>query len=384
MDAVAVGSRARLALTDRRLVDASLAVVLTVMAQVQLPADAAPWVRAAMLATTGSLAWRRTATALVTVTVAASVAVMGLSADPPSVFGEYLAVMLAAFTVGESYPLPMAIAGLLVLLAGIVGHDWRSPQYGGVSGFVSDSAIPVVIWLVGRAVNLQRTRVDRSHDLIRKLEQERRALADAAVAEERLRLARELHDVVTHSLSVMVIQAQGAQRVLAEDVAQAKDALQVIETAGRSTMNEMRRLLGLLREDTAMPRAPQPGLADLPHLVAQVRSAGLPVNVTTSGTPAPLDPGLDLSCYRIVQEALTNSLKYARPATADVAVCWTDDAIELVVTDTGSSRITRSGGGRGLLGMRERVQMYGGELEAGPADGGGFRVRCRLPVSGQT
>ena len=380
MDATVVTGRARLVLADHRLVDAILALALSVMAQVQLPTGASTWLRAAMLVTTGSLAWRRQAPMVVTGAVAASVAVMGLSGNPPSVFGEYLAVMLAAYTVAESCDLAPAIGGLVMLIAGIVAHDWQSPEFGGLSGFVSDSAIPVVIWLVGRAVHLQRSRVEGSRDVIRQLEAERAGLAEAAVADERLRLARELHDVVTHSVSVIVIQAQGAQRVLPDDTAQAAEALGVIETAARSTLTEMRRLLGLLRDETAHPRTPQPGLSELPRLLDQVRAAGLPVALRTTGSPVALDPGVDLSAYRIVQEALTNSLKYARPATAEVTIAWLEDTVELLVSDTGEARAVVSGDGRGLIGMRERVAAYGGELEAGPLPEGGFRVRCRLPV----
>jgi signal transduction histidine kinase len=382
MQGAAISVRARVVVADRRLVDAGLAVVLTVMAQVQLPASASVGLRAAMLVTTASLAWRRRATAAVTVAVAVSVAVMGLSANPPSVFGEYLAVMLASFTLAERYTLLPAAGGLLLLIAGIVAHDWRSPEFGGASGFVSDSAIPVVIWLVGRAVYVQRSRADRSREMIRQLESERQGLAVAAVAEERLRLARELHDVVTHSVSVIIIQAQGAQRVGDADKEQVSDSLKVIESAGRVTLTEMRRLLGLLREENAASRAPQPGMADLPHLADQVRKAGLPVTVTISGTPAPLEPGIDLSAYRIVQEALTNSLKYARPATAAVTITWLDDSVELMVTDTGNNHAAITTDGRGLVGMRERVTTYGGQLETGPLSTGGFRVRCQLPLRG--
>jgi signal transduction histidine kinase len=287
--------------------------------------------------------------------------------------------MLAAFTVAEACRLRVAVAGLLVLLAGIVAHDWHSQEFGGLSGFVSDSAIPVVIWLVGRAVHLQRSRADRSAALIQQLEAERQELARVAVAAERVHLARELHDVVTHSISVMVIQAQGARRVLRTSPDEVSDALEVIEAAGRTTLAEMRRLLGLLREEGALPRAPQPGLADLPHLVAQVRSAGLPVAVHEAGTPTALHPGIDLAAYRIVQEALTNSLKHALPATARVELAWHGDGVEVSVTDTGASGPGATVQGRGLLGMRERIATYGGELHVGPAPAGGFRVWCRLP-----
>nr|WP_272955502.1 histidine kinase [Pedococcus badiiscoriae] len=287
--------------------------------------------------------------------------------------------MLAAFTVAECCRLRDAAAGLGVLLAGIVAHDWRSQQFGGLSGFVSDSAIPVVIWLVGRAVHLQRSRADRSQALIQQLEVERQELAHVAVAAERAHLARELHDVVTHSISLMVIQAQGARRVLGDKPEEVSTALEVVESAGRETLTEMRRLLGLLREEDSLPRAPQPGLADLPHLLDQVRSAGLPVTVTQSGTPGTLHPGIDLAAYRIVQEALTNSLKHARPATARVEIAWQANGIEVSVTDTGEVSASVARDGRGLLGMRERIAAYGGEIQTGPAASGGFRVWCRLP-----
>lgn len=375
-----MAARVRLVVRDPRLVDIALAVALTVMAQLQLPAGTTTLVRAAMLVTTGCLALRRRAPLLVTGVVAASVALMGVTANPPSVFGEYLAVMLASFTVAEQCSLPMALSGLLLLIAGIVGHDWQSPQFGGLSGFVSDSAIPVVVWLVGRAVYLQRSRVITGQHTIRQLEAERKTLAEAAVAQERGRLARDLHDVVAHSLSVIVIQAQAAQKVLPADVEHVGDALRTIEKAGRATLTEMRRLLGLMREEAAMPRAPQPGLGDLPHLVDQVRSAGLPVAVTSVGTAVPLEPGLDLCAYRVVQEAFTNSLKYARPATASLSISWTEERVEILVTDTGVKRHMASADGRGLTGMRERVLSYGGELDAGASGDGGFRVWCRLPT----
>jgi signal transduction histidine kinase len=290
--------------------------------------------------------------------------------------------MLAAFTVAESCSIRPAVSGLLLLLVGIVAHDWRSPEYSGLAGFVSDSAIPVVIWLVGRVVRVQSHRADRAIGLIRSLEAEREVLAEAAAAQERLRLARELHDVVTHSLSVIVIQAQGAQRVLGDRPDQAADALSVIETAGRSTLTEMRRLLGLLRADEAHPRMPHPGLDDLAQLAKHVSAAGLPVTLTTQGEPRSLDGGLQLSAYRVVQEALTNSLKHARPATATVTLRWLDDALEVEVSDTGTRAHNGSSGGSGLVGMRERVAAHGGELVAGPGPDGGFRVSCRLPAAG--
>jgi signal transduction histidine kinase len=366
---------------NAQVVDALIAAALTALAQAQLLAATAWWLRLLMLVATGALAWRRWSPLTVAATVAAAVAVMGLSSDPPSVFGEYLAVMFATFTVAERCRLELAALGGALLLGGIVAHDWQSPEYGSVGGIASDTMIPLVIWLVGRAVHQQRTRADRSRELVRQLERERQELTRLAVTAERAHLARELHDVVTHSVSVVVIQAQGARRLLDGERPEVGAALETIESAGRAALTEMRRLLGLLRdEDQHAARVPHPGLANLPDLLAQVRGAGLPVTMTVNGSPLPLAPGLDLSAYRIVQEALTNSLKYAGPATASLRIGWHADRLELCVADTGGGSPAAAGEGRGLLGMRERVAAHGGELETGPQPGGGFRVWCRLPV----
>ena len=225
-----------------------------------------------------------------------------------------------------------------------------------------------------------------------------------AVAEERGRIARELHDVVAHSVSVMVVQAGAARRTLATSPDQAAAALGQIESTGRQALVEMRRLLGLLRDgdrEDAAALAPQPSLEHLESLAAAAREAGLPVEVTVEGEPRPLPAGVDLSAYRIVQEALTNSLKHAGPARASVRVCYGREVLEVQVTDDGGAGAARrrpvhsarqsagrsrpaKAGGNGLIGMRERVAMFGGTLEAGARPGGGYRVAARLPLdSGQ-
>jgi signal transduction histidine kinase len=198
------------------------------------------------------------------------------------------------------------------------------------------------------------------------------------VAIERGRIARELHDVVAHNVSMMVVQAGAAERVLAGEQPHVRDALEAIAHTGRQTVDEMRTLLGVLR--AAAPLAPQPGLADLEQLVDGVREAGLPVTLRIEGDPRPLPQAADLSAYRIVQEALTNALKHAGPARADVVVRFEAGAVTLEVRDTGTGAGQGGGTGHGLVGMRERVAMFGGELEALPAPGGGFAVRARLPV----
>jgi signal transduction histidine kinase len=227
-----------------------------------------------------------------------------------------------------------------------------------------------------------------------------------AVAEERGRIARELHDVVAHSVSVMVVQAGAARRTLAASPDMAAAALGQIESTGRQALVEMRRLLGLLRageRTDAAALAPQPGLEHLESLAAAAREAGLPVEVRVEGEPRPLPAGVDLSAYRIVQEALTNVVRHAGPARATVRVCYGREALEIQVTDDGPGAAGDGGGlvvvtigpdgvlevpgrgngdGHGLIGMRERVAMFGGTLEAGARPEGGYRVAARLPLDG--
>jgi signal transduction histidine kinase len=198
-----------------------------------------------------------------------------------------------------------------------------------------------------------------------------------------------LHDVVAHNVSVMVVQAGAARRTVDRDTAGAKEAMNLIETTGRQALDEMRRLLGVLRKEDDQERpalTPQPSVRYLDQLVAQVRKAGLPVELEVEGDPRPLASGVDLSAYRIVQEALTNSLKHAGPAHATVRVRYGADDVEVTVTDDGRGPEAGDGAngtasGHGLVGIRERVALYGGELEAGPRRGGGYTVRAKLPVA---
>lgn len=228
-------------------------------------------------------------------------------------------------------------------------------------------------WVAGRAVR-QRRLNDRE------LEQER-ARAAGAIVEERARIARELHDVVAHSISVMVLQARGGRRVLESEPADARDAFAVIEWTGQQALDEMRRLVGMLRSgNETLPLAPQPSLKELDTLVEQVRAAGLPVQVAVEGEPRDLPPGVDLSAFRIVQEALTNALTHAGPARARVVLRYRADELELEVSDDGPGTGDGLGSGYGLVGMRERVSVYGGELQAGMRPGGGYALLVRLPI----
>jgi signal transduction histidine kinase len=220
----------------------------------------------------------------------------------------------------------------------------------------------------------------RSEELEQRTERlERERLT--AVADERARIARELHDVIAHSVSVMVVQAAAAEAVLARDPREAVEPLRAVQDTGRETLVEMSRLVGLLRDDSEeLGLAPQPRLDELETLLAQVRDAGLPVRLEIQGERRPLPLGVELTAYRIVQESLTNVLKHAGDAHADVVVRYGTDAVELEVRDDGTGSANGHQGGHGLAGMRERVSVFGGALDAGPQPSGGFRVLARLPV----
>jgi signal transduction histidine kinase len=212
------------------------------------------------------------------------------------------------------------------------------------------------------------------------------AEAERAIQEERSRITRELHDVLAHSVSVMTVQASAVRRLLTPEQEREREALRTVEETGRQALSEMRRMLGIMRIEEEVPSlAPQPGLKTLPALVEQVRQSGLPVELTVEGEPVQLAAGVDLSAYRIVQEALTNTLKHAgRPAHAWVAVRYVGDDVEIEVADDGRNDGVSDGTGHGLVGMRERVAICGGELQSGPRPGGGFCISARLPVAGST
>ncbi|MFD8600337.1 sensor histidine kinase [Kitasatospora sp. NPDC059646] len=247
----------------------------------------------------------------------------------------------------------------------------------------------VLCWAWGRLTRVRRAYLVELEDRAARLERERDAQAQVAVAAERARIARELHDVVAHNVSVMIVQADGAAYVMDSSPKQAKEALNTIASTGRQALAEMRRLLGVLRTaDTTGEYVPQPGVEELPDLLDQVRTAGLPVEYTATGDVRELPRGLELTVYRIVQEALTNVRKHGGPdASAKVAVDFRDGDLEVLVEDDGRGstreQLTAGGAdglGHGLIGMRERVGMVDGSLDVGPRPGGGFRIRAVLPL----
>ena len=252
----------------------------------------------------------------------------------------------------------------------------------GQPGTLSPGSLGIfaLAWLVGWYLRQRRGQVSGLQACAARAEHEREEQARAAVSSERGRIARELHDIVAHSVSVMVIQAQAGQRLIG-DAAQTRTAFRAIEASGREALVELRRLLAILRTaDDQTAVGPQPGLGSLGSLIDQVREAGLPVQVRIEGEQVPLPPGVDLSAYRIIQEALTNTIKHAGPATAEVVLRYDTSALQLEITDTGTATVPGSGTGHGLIGMRERVTLLGGDLTTG-ARGGGYQVRARLPLA---
>jgi signal transduction histidine kinase len=318
-----------------------------------------------------------------------------IAIDPETLYtGEAsgLVVALTAAMFGSLPRLQERLLGLFAILGGtvvlllrveesaIAGGDERR-----VGQLISNLVFFTIAWAIGWII-ASRVRSTRNlRDRAAKLEAERDALAKEAVAEERGRIARELHDVVAHSVSVMTVQAGGVRRLLRDEQQREREALQAIEETGRRALAEMRRMVGVMRTGLdPSDRAPQPGLENLDHLVGEIRESGLPVALEIEGDAVELPAGLDLSAYRIVQEALTNALKHAGPAHAWVTVRYAPMGLEILVEDDGAGPSSNGTPGHGLIGMRERVAVYGGTLETGTRPGGGFRLRAMLPLDAAT
>jgi signal transduction histidine kinase len=303
---------------------------------------------------------------------------------PPVILG--VAILVAVYSVAAYGDRWVSLAGLGAAAVGSAAVQLTPGRFQ-MPTPVTNTLILGAAWLLGHFVDVRRAYTDQL-ERTAELERARAEAARRAVAEERLRLARELHDVVAHSISVIAVQSGVGAHVAASQPEEAAKALAAIEVTSRAALIELRRLLGVLRQE-GEPQgdlAPVPGLADLEALLAEVAKAGLGVRLRVEGTPSQLPAGVDLSAYRIVQEALTNVVKHAGEARAQVTIGYGDQEITVEVTDNGLGVTVPVGDGRvrvghGLIGMRERVQVFGGDLEAGPRPGGGFRVAARLPLA---
>jgi signal transduction histidine kinase len=304
---------------------------------------------------------------------------------PPDILG--IAILVAVYSMAAYGSRWVALAGLALAEVGLAAVQ-LTPGRTGVNTLVGNLGVVAAAWLLGRFAHNYRAYAARLEERTVELEQAREELARRAVADERLRLARELHDVVAHAMSVIAVQSGVGAHVASTRPKEAVKALAAIEATSRSALEELRRLLGVLRQDSE-PQGdltPVPGLGDLDGLLVEVGKAGLGVRLRVEGTPSPLPAGVDLSAYRIVQEALTNVVKHAGPARAQVVVGYRRQDVTVEVTDDGRGTVTsvsdgRAGTGHGLIGMRERVAAFGGDLEVGPRPGGGFRVAARLPLA---
>jgi signal transduction histidine kinase len=299
----------------------------------------------------------------------------------PFDFVIFLTGCAAVFLLAQLPDTRQAVAGL-ALGVGVEAIVVRNDPRGQMGQFIFVSLIFAIVWIVGFTLGRKSAEAEQARERALHAERERETQARLAVADERARIARELHDVVGHSVSVMTVQASGVRRLLRPEQEREREALLVVERTGREALAEMRRMVGVLRRPEEAPAlAPQPSLEHLERLVEQAREAGLPVELSIEGDAIDLPAGIDLTAYRLVQEGLTNAIKHAQANQAQVVVQYGDGQIELTITDNGRGVGSGDGGGHGLVGMRERVSVYGGELDAGPQPGGGFRLRAKLPVT---
>ncbi|HEY6887492.1 MAG TPA: sensor histidine kinase [Solirubrobacter sp.] len=294
----------------------------------------------------------------------------------------YAAGLISAFLLGSLRDARQGRIGLAIVVGSAAIIALNDPTHG-LSEVLLIPATFALAWLGGFAHRERTEQVLRAEERAEQAEREREVAARLAVAEERARIARELHDIVAHAVSVMVLQTGAVRHRLPPELDEDVDALRGVEETGRSALGEMRRLLGAMRRGDDSPElAPQPGLARLGDLLGEVRRAGLPVELHVEGEPVPLPVAIDLSAYRIVQEGLTNALKHAHAGQAHVRIGYAADELRIQVLDDGDGSATPNGAGHGLVGVRERVHLYGGEMTAGAAAGGGFRLSTTLPLTG--
>jgi signal transduction histidine kinase len=370
------------------LLDVAVPVLLAVLAVTQLVADPPPGNPAVVtvLALTAvlPLVARRRAPVLVTTLVLAGAAGQVLATGgAAATFASFVALMVCVYTLAREATRTALLAGLALVVVGVAVITLLQAQAESFEPF--EFVYPLVYFgaagALGALVRQRAGRLSAVEHRAAALESELQREAELAAAEERARIARELHDVVAHGLSLMVVQAEAAEEILARNPGAAVQPLRRVQDTGRQSLAEMRRLLGVLRTADSGPpsTAPQPSLRRLPDLVREAAEVGLPVDVDVVGEPSELPPGLELAAYRIVQEALTNTRRHARATRACVRLSYEPDALRVAITDDGTvTEGTRAG--HGLIGMRERAALYDGTLDAGPGPGGGFRVVAVLPL----
>jgi signal transduction histidine kinase len=337
-----------------------------------------------LLHTLSLVARRRFPGAVLGLVVASGLAFAALDL-PPDILG--VAILVVVYSVAAYGRRWVSLAGLAAVEAGLVAIQ-RTPGRTGAVTWLVNLGVVAAAWLLGHFAHNYRAYAARLEERTAELERAREELARRAVVEERLRLARELHDVVAHAMSVIAVQSGVGAHIATTQPKEARRSLAAIEATSRAALEELRRLLGVLRQENE-PKgdlAPVPGLANLDGLLAEAAKAGLAVRLQVNGTRPPLPAGVDLSAYRIVQEALTNVVKHAGSARAQVVVGYGDQEVRVEIIDDGRGAVTsvsdgRVGSGHGLIGMRERVQAFGGDLQTGPRPGGGFRVAARLPLT---
>ena len=296
-----------------------------------------------------------------------------------------VAGIIALYTVASRTPRRQSLIAAAGVFVAIVWLTIRGSQGLDATGAISNLTMFGIAYATGRYVQVRRAYTGQLELRVAEAEQQRQREAERAVTDERLRIARELHDVVAHAMSVVAVQSGIAAHVIDQRPDEARSMLETINTTSREALDEMRRMLGVLRAEDDGPTAdlaPAPSLDDLGPLVTSIESTGVTVCIEVEGEPVALSSGLDLAAFRIAQEALTNVVKHAGPAHVDVAIRYGRDELEIEVDDDGrgaASGLESIGGGHGLVGMRERVELYGGSLSTGPRPGGGFRVMARIP-----
>ena len=333
------------------------------------------------LASSLALVWRRRAPLAVLAFIYTISSLLYLTVGAPQALGTFLPQLVAVYSMGRySDARNLVLAAPLVLL-GTAIEELKDPNFTLNGPTIFYWGLLAGAWPVGHTLRQRERAVQTLSQHADQLQRNREVEAQVAVAAERARIARELHDVVGHGVSVIVLQVVAALGMLEKgDLAVARERLLATERAAREALAEMRRLLGLLDEDDHTSLAPQPRLSELDQLVTQTRAAGVAVELAVDGDPVNLPAGLELAVYRVAQEALTNVIKHAQPARANVRLTYQPHDVVVEIADDGHQPPSSTDGGRGIAGIRERVALYGGELAVGPTPVGGFVVRARFPI----